>query len=490
MLQRIHRWFFPKIAISYAIAIAAIISPLWPFSLIFDIGLHDNQRVIEVSCAALAGILIAIWLMQNDIASRLHNALLVKFLAIFFLLGIISSVFAYSPQHAFFEWANFLLLFATSYIIAREIEVQDAVELDQILRLSALGCAFYIFIEIIIYVAAITMGHQPPDAILIFGFDNYRFFNHVQTITLPLLSLATLRSNDGRKRIFFQAVTTAWWTLLFVSGGRGTFIGLLAGVGITWVCLRQDALLWYKTILRSALTGFGAYLLLYVLVPLSLGLQPFGFLFSVVGRTIENPDSSRWPLWVRAWEIMLSHPWLGAGPLHFAHFARDLQMGAHPHNWILQIVCEWGIPALFCLLIAIGLGLKKLLSIQRYLAAADIKNRLTLAAWLTTGIAILLDGMASGLIVMPTSQLWIALYIGCAWGWTASMVPLAARSTLRLSTIVRICGVLSMLAAIYFLADGLWPEILNLSLYEKQNLQKDLYINPASRPRVWLGGFF
>lgn len=119
--------------------------------------------------------------------------------------------------------------------------------------------------------------------------------------------------------------------------------------------------------LWSALIGLGIYLLFYVLLPLALGLQPFGFLFSVVGRTIENPDSSRWPLWVRAWEIVMAHPWLEAGPLHFAHFGRDLQIGAHPHNWVLQIACEWGIPALLCLMSAIALGFKALLATRQYL---------------------------------------------------------------------------------------------------------------------------
>lgn len=33
------------------------------------------------------------------------------------------------------------------------------------------------------------------------------------------------------------------------------------------------------------------------------------------------------------------------------------------------------------------------------------------------GAAILLDGLVSGPLVMPVSQLWLAIYAGLAWGW-------------------------------------------------------------------------
>jgi O-antigen ligase len=475
---------------SLVITISAIISPFCLFSLVGGAGYHDNQRIIEVFCVALVAIFIIIGLLRNAFIPRLHNDGVICLLILFFLFGLLSSALSYSSRYAHFEWANLLLLFAISCLIAKEIVVNGETLLDQILRLCGLGCVFYIFIEIIIYAAVINVGGQPSNAVLIYGFDNYRFFNHVQTITLPLLALLTCHSNVGKKKIFAWAVTSIWWALLFVSAGRGTFVGLLAGICLTWLCLRQDAWPWCRVMLWSALIGLGAYFLFYVLVPLALGLQPFGFLFSVVGRTIANPDSSRWPLWVRAWEIMLAHPWLGAGPLHFAHFGRDVQIGAHPHNWVLQIACEWGIPALLCLMMAIGLGFKKLLSVRQYLKSTDVKNHLTLAALLTIGVAILVDGLASGLIVMPTSQLWIALYIGCAWGWVVSVTPVQAEVGLHLSMPIRACGAIAMLAAIYFLANGLWPEILNLPLYEEQNLQKDLYANPAYRPRIWLGGYF
>ncbi|MFJ2989259.1 O-antigen ligase family protein [Collimonas sp. NPDC087041] len=485
-----HRWILFKISISYLSAIAVITSPLLLFPLVSGAGFHDNQRVIEVFCVALSTFILVGLLFWNPSVRWLCHGHLICLLVLLFLLGFASSSFAYTSRYAFFEWANLLLLIVMSGLIACEIGFGEGLFFDQILWLCELGCAAYILLEIIIYLALIAKGTQPPNESFIFGFDNYRFFNHIQTITLPLLALLICRGCDSKQNIFAWAVTSIWWTLHFVTAGRGTFIGLLAGMFVTWFCLRKDALPWCRIMLWSALIGLGIYILFYVLVPLSLGLRPFGFLFSVVDRTMENPSSSRWVLWARAWELMLAHPWLGVGPLHFAHYGRDLQLGAHPHNWILQIGSEWGIPALLCLMAAIGLGLKRLLAVRQYLDPKDVKNHTTLAAWLTIGVAILVDGLVSGLIVMPTSQLWIALYIGCAWGWTVSMTPAAQVTTVRLSMTMRVGGIVILLASIYFLFNGLWPEILNLPAYEEQNLQKELYPHPLLRPRIWAGGYF
>ncbi|WP_143751274.1 O-antigen ligase [Collimonas sp. PA-H2] len=480
------------LSLAVVVAVIAAISPLLSFALVPGAGFHDNQRILEIFCLVLTSFsCVALLLLKPGAKFRpLHDYRMLSFLALFFALGLASSAIAYSPRHALLEWSNLLLLVVMSSLIAMEIRDKGSILLDRILLVCGLGSAFYIFIEIINYIAIVNAGGQPANIIFVSGFDNYRFLNHVQTITLPLLGLFICRSDDSRKKIFAWVVTSVWWTLLYVSAGRGTFIGMLAGVGVTWIFLRKDALPWSRVMLWSALAGMAVYLLFYVLIPLTLGLQPFGFLFAVAGRTMENPDSGRWPLWIRAWEIMLGHPWLGAGPLHFAHFGRTVQAGAHPHNWVAQIACEWGIPAFLCLVAALALGLRKLQGVRRYLLPADRENRLTLAALLTAAVAILVDGLVSGLIVMPTSQLWIALYIGITWGWLASLRSPQAEATLRLSPVTRVFTIAGLLTLLYFLGNGLWPEIGNLKLYEEQNLQQDIYADPISRPRIWLGGYF
>ncbi|NKI71931.1 hypothetical protein GN109_21130 [Collimonas pratensis] len=69
-----------------------------------------------------------------------------------------------------------------SGLVASKIAAKGDALLEQLLRLCGIGCAFYILVEIVVYAGLIKLGGQPVNARLIFGFDNYRFLNHIQTV--------------------------------------------------------------------------------------------------------------------------------------------------------------------------------------------------------------------------------------------------------------------------------------------------------------------
>ncbi|NKI71932.1 hypothetical protein GN109_21135 [Collimonas pratensis] len=69
---------------SYLIAIAAILSPLLPFSLIRGAGFHDNQRILEVFCGALSAIVAIGFLLRHASDVRTSNIRLSCLLASFF----------------------------------------------------------------------------------------------------------------------------------------------------------------------------------------------------------------------------------------------------------------------------------------------------------------------------------------------------------------------------------------------------------------------
>ena len=402
---------------------------------------------------------------------------------------------AYSTRYAFYEWSNWSLLLLLAWIIATEVASDATRVLDRLLLLWGLGCGLYIFKTAVTYLSILKFGGQPHPAEFIIGFDNHRFFNHVQTVSLPLLGLLVLRSGQGGAWVghtarYWWTLTAAWWMLLFVSSGRGTFLGILAGVIMVLIWRRRQALPWCRVMLLSCIAGFGAYIVFYILVPHLIGLQPFGFLTEVVQRSVTNLDSSRWPLWLSAWEMIVSHPWLGVGPLHFAHYSRDVQIAAHPHNWVLQIASEWGIPALFCLNTMLFMSLRKLLRTARSIAIDDLKNQAMLTVWLATGVAIVVDGFVSGLIVMPTSQLWITLYIGCAWGWASTFPDARRAKTNKLSAGVRIGLMAVVVLLIYFVMNGLFPEVLDLPSHNIKNLQDQIHPGASLKPRLWGAGYF
>lgn len=438
-------------------------SPLLVFPLVSGAHFYDNQRLIEISCVLFALVLIWFQFMHGAGTPQLLGRPLMLLLALFFLLGLVSSSTAYSPRHAFLEWANLLLLCGAAWLVATEISAKGDLLLDKVLMLCGLACAAYLLLEIAIYLSVLKAGVQPKPSQLIVGFDNYRSFNYVQTISLPMLGLLAARMPDRGRRLFWWGITALWWMLLFVSAGRGTFVGMAVAVAMVWGTLHKAATAWCRAMVLAGVAGLFAYLLFYAAIPLLMELEPFGLLFTTAERTIENPTSGRLQLWIRALEMVGKDPWLGAGPMHFAHYGRDLQLGSSPHNWPLQIGSEWGLPALLLLCSVLALALFKLWQLRKIVA---VKDQDTLTAWLVTGLAILGDGLVSGLIVMPTSQLWIVLYVGCAWGWTYSLSPAVKTVDFRLSAVHRIfislCVLLLM--PMYALVNGIWPELKELNL--------------------------
>ena len=464
------------------VATSLIISPFLVFQLVSGAHFYDNQRLIEISCVLFAIVLVWFQLINGSTIPLLLSRPTTLLLALFFLLGLVSSSTAYSPRHAFLEWTNLLLLFGVAWLVAAEISAKGDLLLDKVLMLCGLACAAYLLLEVAIYMSVLKAGVQPELSQLIVGFDNYRFLNHLQTISMPMLGLMAARMPDRGRRFFWWGITALWWMLLFVSAGRGTFVGLTVAMAIVWGTLRKAATAWCRAMLLAGLAGLLAYLFFYVAIPLLRGLEPFGLLFTTAQRTVENPASGRLQLWIRALELVGQDPWLGAGPLHFAHYGRDLQIAAHPHSWPLQMASEWGMPALLLLCGVLALAMRKLWQLRKIISP---KDQDTLTVWLVTGGAILVDGLVSGLIVMPTSQLWIAMYVGCAWGWSYSRSPSVKTTDFRPSVVQRILISLVALLMSYALVNGIWPELEALSVLNT-SYSKDTFL----APRIFSNGSF
>ncbi|MDP3796296.1 MAG: O-antigen ligase family protein [Polaromonas sp.] len=465
---------------AFVIATCLVISPFLMVPLASGAAVYDNQRLIEIFGGILALAVISCHLMSGSPIPLLFSRPIAIPLVLFFSLGFISSVTAYSPRHAFFDWANLLLLLGIAWLIAWEVSIRKDELLDKLLMVCGLAAAVYLLITILLYIVVLKVGIQPSTSQLIVGYDNYRFFNHVQTISLPLLGLLAARMPDRGRRIFWWVITALWWMLLFVGFGRGTLMGLTVAIAIAWYTMPKVAGAWCRTMALAGVAGLIAYLFFYWAIPWLLGMEPFGLLFSSLSRTVESPTSGRLLLWARAVEMMLADPWLGGGPAHFAHYGRDIPYGAHPHSWVLQIGSEWGIPALLLLSGALALAMLRLWQLRKIISAA---NQDTLTAWLVAGAAISVDGFVSGLIVIPTSQLWIALYVGCAWGWTRSLSPAVKTIDRKRSAGVRIMAIMAAFLMTYPLVHLTWHEL------------RDIQSNPYSkevtyRPRIFLDGDF
>jgi O-antigen ligase len=289
------------------------------------------------------------------------------------------------------------------------------------------------------------------------------------------------------RRVWF-ALAAFWWALLFVSEARATILAFgAAGLGVL-VLRRSHARALLQVMALTVLAGVVVYVLGFILLPMLAGLGAIGVPSNVVARTAADPSSGRTLLWKLALQLIAAHPWLGVGPQHFAHEGAKLYIGAHPHDWLLQIGAEWGVPALLCLLGAIALGARALAGSGKRIAEGDVHNQQILAALLMACAAIFVDGLFSGVLVMPQSQLAIALVIGCAGGWLrsldADMVQPAPSPATR--TVTAMLAAIALCGLVWSVA----PDFMRHARGEAPTPAEKAINNKGNWPRLWEAGYF
>ena len=466
-----------------------LVAPLLGLDAVVGTGYHDTQRWMELAALAVIAMVAVLRLVRGALTLPALKSSGAWWVLLAGVLGLISALLSAVPKQAFFEVGVFFLLLLTAWLIAAEVAQGGDARLESALAWVVLGSLLYGFKAMVVYLGALLSGAQPDPANLIPGFDTFRFFNHGQTITLPLLGLyVCLRGGkDACSRGWLVAgwmALVVWWTLLFVSAGRGTLVAMAVVMVAAGVVRGRRAWPWVRTMVWGALAGGAAYVLLYVAVPQWLGLESFGFFGRIVQRSVDNFGSSRSYLWACAIQMVIQNPWLGAGPLHYAQFCAPLQVAAHPHNWVLQIAAEWGLVALTCIAAALFHGFRSLQRSKACLKAGDERAQAMLTCWLATSVAILLDGLVSGLHVMPVSQMWVAVFSGLAWGWMKNLQAQAAPKTT--SRVAQWIAVGVIVAGV-----GLWSIGVVESVASAQAMGQAPEPGLALlRPRAWGYGFF
>ncbi|HWJ95288.1 MAG TPA: hypothetical protein VNT33_11225, partial [Telluria sp.] len=96
-------------------------------------------------------------------------------------------------------------------------------------------------------------------------------------------------------------------------------------------------------------------------------------------------------------------------------------------------------------------------------------------------------GMVSGVLVMPQSQLGIALYLACALGWYRNWVPAAPSPAPR--TYARYGGAVLLALAMAGVAN-LLPDGLARLRGEALSPALQAVNSGPDRPRLWKAGYF
>lgn len=315
------------------------------------------------------------------------------------------------------------------------------------------------------------------------GFSNIRFYAQFLIWTVPFVVgiLALYPKLVYRNAIVFVLMLD--WAYQFLTGTRAFMLALAISIPAVWLFTKTDKQLWKqytKWLLISAFGGFVLYVLMLFVIPGLYGVN-IDMALDATARRDMLTSSGRVHLWQEAWRLMREHPWLGAGPMMTAMLV-DLKTSAHPHNFVMQLLAEWGIPFTCALLIFITIGIlrwKKLIDIDRM---ERVPLALPVVAALSAGIT---AGLVDGLMVMPVSLVYMTIIIGllaALWRhWTSSDARIRFPKWL-----IPIFVAPAAYVAIY--SFSMWPE-RNVADESKKPIIGDGYhILQDRNPRFWVDG--
>lgn len=386
-------------------------------------------------------------------------------------LGLASCAAAANPLMALREWLNLASLAALGAVLA----AQRDDTLKWLPRVAALAVMAYALPTLGLAVTGALQGLPLGADLPLPGFANRRYYNHVQTVAVPLAACGVFLFRSPALRLLTGLGLLASMVLLWTTLGRGSLFGFavaLALLGALWLRGRRDVrpltLVFGGSLLLAALLAAALQALTAPLAQASgLGREPAALELS--------SDHSRFSLWLKAWNMMLQSPLLGAGPMHYAY--GNHEKAAHPHSLPLQLLAEWGLPA--TLLVGL-LWAWLLIALARRLRSTTGGDFQMGAGLLACWAAVFVDSWFSGLWVMPVSQMWLATLLGLSGAWLVRDQTPTPTSRRRWSWMpLLLCGALLLHAL---------PEITHLRSHLAQVKQE--FHGEGARPRFWSQGHF
>ncbi|MEX0906254.1 MAG: O-antigen ligase family protein [Balneolaceae bacterium] len=394
---------------------------------------------------------------------------------LFFILitGLILTLFSPYPIWALVDIGQFMLFFVL-IIVTATIVSQYNIILKKILLMLVVAFAFLFLFQTVssfIHSYTITYPELPRTDTLIgaYSFSHIRFFNQIQTITLPLLGVAVIYSTKINKTA--TAITfvllCGWWLLVFISGARGTLLSASAGIVIAGFLIYRYKSDWFKVQFFSFLTGAAVYLLFFSSV------EAEG-----TGRALTREGVGRLVYWEKTISGILEKPILGYGAMQSSIEG----LGLHGHNYFLTISYEWGLPIALLITAILGYSLYKFyIKIKEVEESGDKLQKVFHTGLLASLIAIWIHSLFSDLFKTPIAQIWIVLCIGYAIGiYYQSKEYLETKPAYNWKFSALVTATLFIF---------LWSVYPSASSYkERQTEYVEQYNPPHFRPRFWHQG--
>lgn len=389
-------------------------------------------------------------------------------------LAFSSVALSHQPAWAFTELALVASCVGSSLIIAqRRRDLGD--RLDRLLWIVVISlCAFKCVQFGAGLLAAFTSGFQILDTdILLEGFSNKRFYGQFQTFTLPILAFSLLAATNPAAKRWAFILLSCWWVIAISGGTRGTWMGMAGAAAALALCGIQGWR-WVGWQMLAVLVGVTVFWLLFSVLPSTLDIEVVNF----AGDRLSTSLSAREIIWHQAWEMIKERPLLGFGPMHFADIPNPV--AAHPHQSVLQWACEWGIPSTLLVMWLVFKGLWATFRLVRANHRSTEPVDLLRVCLVASLIGALTQSMVDGVIVMPYSQLWLAIVVG----WLIGIHEFSPRPLVVWANAQRGWFVLLTLAVAYlgYIAVRDFP---NLEQREQVYIQEH---GGRFQPRFWMQG--
>lgn len=367
---------------------------------------YDQRRLIEL---ALLLITLCSCIYKNFEFPQYFSTTTLTSLFLLSLLVVISSLNAESIKYAALEIIILLAIIFTILRIAKAWEHQpNFFNIVLIVLLSSffiLEIKFYSY-----YLAFISSGNRFYIHDFFPNFAHTRFFNQYQLWSIPLLPLVFNAPIAQQKKWAFliQFICISWWLMFFTTGGRGVIVSVIAGSLFLIFYFRKSSFDYLKKTLWLALCGFVLYQLLFHAIPYLIHQDSDRLASSL---HIRATSSGRDILWLKALRLIWENPLLGVGPMHYGWFdptgLDETHSITHPHNILLQLAAEWGLPATLLAAYLIFNVYKKWLTKfnRNSLEKLDLQKKELIIALTFASFAASIYSLFSPVFVMPMSQL-------------------------------------------------------------------------------------
>jgi len=185
-------------------------------------------------------------------------------------------------------------------------------------------------------------------------------------------------------------------SVLFFLSARAAIASLFISTLIIFFLLPDRGLL--KRCLLIAVTGLSFFMLVFK------GLPALIYGLPEVPLAVNLNSAGRWALWSEGLILLKEHWLFGVGGMQYGYWS---QLGfGHPHNLVLQIALEYGVPVLLIVLFFVG---RFLMRLTRMLRENQFSSFQVGCYW--AFIATLAVAMFSGVWVAPLTQLLLVMIV-------------------------------------------------------------------------------